>query len=309
LKTTEILRDSCLDPALGFDISFHSIIWNKDGKTEILPSGGNIHFHSIPAAGTLPHTHEFAEIILIMRGGIIHTVNGENRQLDANSLIFMRPSDTHSFKPLHNMPCEMLILACQLELLLTLSQFFENDSFLCRYTEPVLPPTFILNPDEAETLTNRLLNVNASPFTPPALMRVKTKVIVADLFTRYFLEDLSNLQQENIPEWLSVLCTRMQQEENLKPGLKRMQKLACKTPEHLCKSFRQYLNKTPTEFLNELRINYAARRLADSRDEIMAIALDLNFQSLSRFYKLFKQFYGVTPAQYRQNAKTRRRIL
>ena len=309
MKTPKILYDSSLDPTLGFDISFHSLTWSKEGKTDFLPTGGNIHYHSIPVAGTIPHSHEFSEIILIMRGGVIHTVNGENRKLEAGNLIFIRPSDTHSFKPLRNEPCEMLILAYQLELLLTLSEFFENDSFMWRYTEPVLPPTFILNPDEADTLANRLLNVHSNPFIPPALMRVKTKVIIAELFTRYFLEDISSLEQDGIPEWLAELYRKMQQEENLKQGLKRMQKLACRTPEHLCKAFRQYLNKTPTAFLNELRINYAARQLADSKEEIIGISLDLNFQSLSRFYKLFKQFYGITPAQYRKNARTRRRIL
>ncbi len=309
MKARELIRDNYIDPAIGFDISYHSIIWNKDGRNESLPGGGNIHYHSIPAAGTLPHSHEFAEIILIMRGGITHLVNGENRQLDAGTLIFVRPSDTHSFKPLHNESCEMLILAYQLEMLLTLSQFFENDSFMWRYTEHVMPPTFVLNPDESETLANRLLNVQSDPFVSPTLMKTKTKVILADLFTRYFLEDMSSLEQTNVPEWLSALCRKMQQEDNLKIGLKRMQKLACKTPEHLCKAFRQYLNKTPTEFLNELRVNYAARRLSDSKDEIMAISLDLNFQSQSHFYKLFKQFYGVTPAQYRKNAGARRRVL
>ena len=88
-----------------------------------------------------------------------------------------------------------------------------------------------------------------------------------------------------------------------------MQKLACCTPEHLCKSFRRYLDKSPTEFINELRINYAARLLADSNEEIGAISYDLNFQSLSRFYHLFKKYYGISPARYRIKARTAKKII
>lgn len=309
MKARETQRDSIIDHLTGFNISFHSIIWNRGGGTESVPTGGNIHYHSIPASGTVPHTHEFAEIVLVLSGGINHMVNGENRHLEAGSLCFVRPSDTHCFKPLADEPCEMIILAYQLELLLALSHFFENDAFMWRYTEPVLPPTFLLRRDEFDDLANRILNVSSDPFTPLSTMRTKVKVIIADLFTKYFLEDLSSLREEKVPEWLAVLCRKMQQPENLIQGLKRMQHLACCTPEHLCKCFRRYLNKTPTEYLNELKINYAARRLADTKEEILAIALDLNFQSLSRFYHLFKQCYGMAPAQYRKSAKAQRRIL
>lgn len=309
MPTKKILQDGLLKSTLGFDISFHAITWGNEGQAEAFPTGGNINYHSIPASGTLPHTHEFAEIILVLRGGVNHLVNGETRRLEAGNLVFLRPSDYHSFKPFRGEPCEMLILAYQLELLLSMSRFFENDSFLWRYTEPVLPPTFILNPDVAESLANRMLNVRSDPYVSPALMRVKTKVIIADLFTSHFLEDISSLEQDNIPEWLAELCKKMRRPDNLKSGLRRMQKLACCTPEHLCKIFRRHLNKTPTGFINELRINYAAQRLADSKDEIIAIAMDLNFQSLSRFYHLFKEHYGLTPAQYRKNSRDRTRIL
>ena len=309
MKDRETQHDNIIDPSLGFDISYHSITLTPHGTGESLPTGGNLHFHTIPASGTLPHTHEFAEIILILRGAIIHQVNGEIRRLEAGTLCFIRPSDTHNFRPAGEELCEMVILAYQLELMLTLSHFFEKDDFMWRYTEPVLPPTFILSPGDADLLANRILNVRTSPFTPLSAMRTKVKVIVAELFTNYFLEDLSSLTEEKVPEWLAVLCRKMQQPENLALGLKRMQKLACCTPEHLCKCFRKYLNKTPTEYVNELKINYAARKLADGRDEIMAISCDLNFQSLSRFYHLFKQYYGVSPAQYRKNARTRGRVL
>lgn len=301
-----ILQENYLESLQGFDISFHYITWHGKSEIESVPSGGNINYHSIPANGTMSHSHEYPEIILILRGRIIHSVNGESRELESGNLIFIRPSDTHSFRPYRDKACEMLILSYQLEMMLSLSEFFENDSFMWRYTEPVIPPTFTLNPDDTDNISNRLFNVNSTPFDSPALMRTKVKVILADLFTKYFLEDISHLEQDDIPDWLTELCRKMEKAENFKLGLPRMHKLACRTPEHLCKTFRRYLNQTPTEFINQLRINYAARKLADSRDEIIAIALDLNFQSLSRFYKLFKEYYAVTPAQYRKNAGARR---
>ena len=125
-----ILREKYLESLQGFDISFHSITWHEKAQSESVPGGGNINYHVIPANGTMPHSHEFPEVILILRGRIIHQVNGERRELEAGSLLFIRPSDTHAFLPYRNEVCEMLILSYQLEMMLSLSEFFENDSFM-----------------------------------------------------------------------------------------------------------------------------------------------------------------------------------
>ena len=88
--------------------------------------------------------------------------------------------------------------------------------------------------------------------------------------------------------------------ENFRAGVARLRQLAGRSSCHLCKSFRKHLGKTPTDFVNELRINHAARLLADSQDDILAIADFLNFQSLSRFYSLFRRQYGVSPGAFRR---------
>ena len=63
------------------------------------------------------------------------------------------------------------------------------------------------------------------------------------------------------------------------------------------------MNKSPTEYINELRVNHAARLLSDSDEKISSIAYDLNFQSLSRFYHIFHKHFGTTPANYRRRAR------
>ena len=80
-----------------------------------------------------------------------------------------------------------------------------------------------------------------------------------------------------------------------------MKKHANCTQEHLCKIFRTYLDKTPTEFINELRMKRAKVLLQKSSMEIYEVGNELGFTSLSRFYHLFKKYYGIPPAQYKKN--------
>ena len=158
-----------------------------------------------------------------------------------------------------------------------------------------------------EELSLELLNLNAQGVSP-AVRKIRFKVLLAELFTHFFLPRQS-AGGADAPKWLENLCEKMGAPENFIPGLKRMQQLSGYTPEYLCKIFRKHLGRTPTEFINELRINYAARMLADSDESIAELAYHLNFQSLSRFYHLFHRQYSCTPAEYRKRALAARRLL
>ena len=147
------------------------------------------------------------------------------------------------------------------------------------------------------------MNINSLEVASVDLARLKIKTVIAVLFTTYFLKTDQVMADPEIPSWLDELCSKMRSEKNLARGLKGMQLMAGCTPEHLCKSFRKYLDKSPTEFINELRVNHAARLLSGGNEEIYAIATDLGFKSLSRFYHIFKKHYGVSPGKYRAIAR------
>lgn len=289
-----------LDPALGARISCHEITWTQEKEFRFMQTGGDLFFHRIPQAGTLRHCHDFAEIVLVNSGGLLHDVNGDRQQLTAGDLVFMRPDDVHGFAPAEGFgKAEIVLLDFDLELFLSLSVYLENDAFLQQLTAPVLPPSFKLDPAATGSLYAKLLKLN-NPAESPQLRRIKLKILLGDLYSRFFIDEINLLSEAHVPEWLEKLCSQMRREENLRAGVERMQKLACRTPGHLCKSFRRYLGKTPTDFVNELRINHAARMLADSNVDILEIAEQLRFRSLSRFYSLFKRCYGMSPAAYRK---------
>lgn len=305
-----VLQESAdwLDPTLEARISCHEITWSDSRKPESIRTGGDLNFHVLPHSGTSPHTHDFAEILLVTDGALVHRVNAERQFLQTGHLLFIRPNDLHYFEPAGQAEkCEFVLLDFRLELFLTLSRYLENDAFLQQLTAPVLPPTFRLDAAATAELYGNLLRIN-SHYALPQLRKVKLKILLAELMTHYFLDEANRLSEAQVPDWLEELCAQMRKPENFIAGLGRMQRLACRTPEHLCKSFRRYLEKTPTDFINELRIAQAARWLTDTRDDIVVIAERLRFQSLSRFYHLFKKQYGLSPARFRQLYSAGKRI-
>ncbi|WP_422107145.1 AraC family transcriptional regulator [Winogradskyella sp.] len=65
-----------------------------------------------------------------------------------------------------------------------------------------------------------------------------------------------------------------------------------------CRFFKRNTGKTCVNFINDLRINYAASLLLNSKRKIFEVAFDSGFQSLTHFNKTFKKIMDKTPAVY-----------
>lgn len=65
-----------------------------------------------------------------------------------------------------------------------------------------------------------------------------------------------------------------------------------------CRFFKRNTGKTCIQFINDLRINYAASLLLISKRKIFEVAYDSGFQSLTHFNKTFKKTMEKTPLDY-----------
>lgn len=67
-------------------------------------------------------------------------------------------------------------------------------------------------------------------------------------------------------------------------------------------TIREYYGVSISDYINNLRLNYARNLLAlpSEKHTIDAIASDAGFNSRSVFYRLFKEHYGMTPVEFRR---------
>jgi AraC-like DNA-binding protein len=72
-------------------------------------------------------------------------------------------------------------------------------------------------------------------------------------------------------------------------------------PDNLSRFFKQYTRKRIGDYINELRIDDAARTLVEKSDvSIIRIAFDVGFDSLRTFNRAFRKTKGLAPEQYRR---------
>jgi AraC-like DNA-binding protein len=69
--------------------------------------------------------------------------------------------------------------------------------------------------------------------------------------------------------------------------------------------FRDVFGVAPMQYVRELRLREAARRLS-GRQHVAAVARDVGYSSRSQFTRAFKHRFGVTPSEYREQGAPRR---
>lgn len=79
--------------------------------------------------------------------------------------------------------------------------------------------------------------------------------------------------------------------------------VACLSPNHFLRSFKELFHVTPHQYLTEQRLAQACQLLQCSDKPIIEIAFDVGFQSVGAFSGLFRRRIGASPAQFRQQKR------
>ena len=77
--------------------------------------------------------------------------------------------------------------------------------------------------------------------------------------------------------------------------------IACMTTNSFCRFFKKMTNKSFTQFLNEVRVRNASRLLLEDELSVTQVCYMVGYNSITNFYKQFKQIMGSTPNLYRQS--------
>lgn len=83
----------------------------------------------------------------------------------------------------------------------------------------------------------------------------------------------------------------------------RLCQLSNMSPSSMRRLFKKHTGKSPGDFIQDLRLTVAARRLLVTNERISVIAYKVGFEDPNYFSRLFKMNFGVSPQTYRKNAQ------
>jgi AraC family transcriptional regulator len=109
-----------------------------------------------------------------------------------------------------------------------------------------------------------------------------------------------NNSKENI-ECINKVVKYIERTIDKELPLEELAELAFFSPFHFQKIFKEILGESPKQYIKRLRLEEAARILAFQPEQnILEVAFQVGFQSLESFSRAFKDYYTVSPNNYKK---------
>jgi transcriptional regulator GlxA family with amidase domain len=83
-------------------------------------------------------------------------------------------------------------------------------------------------------------------------------------------------------------------------SLNALARRVCLSPRHCARRFKDAFGGTPAQFVDNLRLDEARRRLTERTQTIESVASSVGFQSDDVFRRAFQRRFGVKPSSYRR---------
>jgi AraC family cel operon transcriptional repressor len=251
-----------------------------------------------------PHCHEYYEIFITISGTVTHMVNGVIQNLPEGSLVFIRPDDVHGY--IYNSPesdkTSYVNLTFTYNTANLLFNYLSDSLLLKKLLDANMPPSIVLNRIDKKRLLAQLSELNILNWQDKNALKLRMRAILVDIFLLFFY-NLPDDEQKEMPDWLSSLFHEMEQPDNFIGGIDRMVSISQKSREHLARCIKKYCGITTAEYINDLRINYASNLLLHTNSSILDICFASGFQSVSYFYRVFKNKYSISPYEFRKYHK------
>jgi AraC-like DNA-binding protein/quercetin dioxygenase-like cupin family protein len=246
------------------------------------------------------HTHDFCEMMYVVAGRGVHLVNRQTLLVQSGDLIFVRQDDCHAIAARDGTAFQFVNVA------------FPHDAWEAFCALAAVPPAawslgslpraVPIPPEDRQAcelaFRDALFSFHEGA---PALALCRFWSLVSPSLLQP--NAMRAEDEARTPPWLRSACWAMRDEHNLHAGLLRFVELSGVSRAHLSRSLQAYCHQTPTELVNQLRVERAALLLATTTDEIGEIAGACGFGTLSYFYRRFGERYHQPPRAYRLQAQ------
>lgn len=247
---------------------------------------------SVFVADMGPHTHKFYEILYILSGELIHTVNGASEKLSPGDCVILPPGFYHSFRPVNCFKRDILISCDLFKKILSLVDGEEKAE--------KTPIRFKLGTEELMDTENSALRFS--------IQKNLTKKKCIGISMIYKLLAGSNLfgedeTREVFPDIVRKVCERLDKNVFMKNGYQYIVKDLGYNPSYVCRVFKKYMGVTPVAYINNIKLNHVALYLISTDYSLQQIANLVGWDSISYLTRVFKKKYGISPVQYKKRQK------
>lgn len=265
---------------------------NKLLHKDILNSGAQVRLTRATLTSARPkylHDHDFYELFWVQNGQVRHHLADGAETLTEGDVVFVQPGQMHGLQGRgeHALVVSLCIHPKTVKGLAKRHPSIDGHLFWAK-----------AGPVKAQRDMRQLAALNHAAVQ---LENSPCDTLAAEAFLLPLCADLTATAfAEDVPDWLVRACNAAYAPDVFREGSAGLVAIAGKAHPHVSRMMRRYLGQTPSDYVNHIRMQHAARALTTDSDAINEIAADCGIPNMSHFHKLFRAAHGLTPLQYRQ---------
>ena len=246
---------------------------------------------------TAPHIHKEFEILMIKKKPLLVNIHGEEFTLDVDDIIIINPQVVHSTLAKLN----HLHYILQFNFSTILDDKDVKNVFAYRYKMPY----FILHPGDEfyDEIAYYIKNIYKSN-TESSWASNYIKGYFYQLYA--FFQKIGFMEPQTIDstkkgyDKIHKITDYIHENYTSDITLELLSQEFYLNPSYLCRLFKEVMNLTVVEYLNQIRVKNAELYLTSTDKSIMEISQLLGFSSQTYFNRVFKSIMMITPSEYRK---------
>lgn len=252
------------------------------------------------------HWHEEMEIINVFEGEMEINIDLTNHTIHKGEIAIIKPGELHSFRQSKSSQCKFLSMLFNPGLLYNnlsdstalrcIAPYFEN-----KITGPsiITPET----PGYKEILNNVDRSFEIYDQKPP-YYELKLKAKLFDLFYMILSQCCTSNTNQKSPKAstsrnIKTVIDYIHDNYNVCISISKLADLLNLSEHYFMRYFKAHIGITCIEFINDYRLNIAAKLLSETHKPINEIGTEVGISNISYFNRLFKKKFNVTPKEYR----------
>ena len=266
-----------------------------------------------------PHKHHFFELIYVLEGSGIHNINDNNYEFSQGDVFLLTPEDAHTFQIV--VPSRFCIIdftksffsksADRQEEKMDVSEFFKRVEYIFHNHHNVKGNIIsVTDKNTFEVLVNQLISEKENKQLFNEIIIQNIVFLLLHLIARNIQQNITNYFKKQNPKNKIHEITAYIQQNIYDKELIKIENIAThfnKSADHLSRYFKIQTGNTIKDYITRYKLNLIQTRLKFSDLTVSEIAYEMNFTDESHLNKVFKNVFGKTVTQFKNEEFAKQR--
>ena len=244
------------------------------------------------------HTHDYYEIVITTLGELYHIINGTTYTQTRGDVCILAPGASHTIKSVNNDFVKHYNIAVKREFF---DAFLEHKVELKKIFEENNYFNLRLKDSTFAYISDTILKIDNASYNAVGYTHVEA-VLYAIISEAIHKSSINNNKTNRITNYCYDAIRKINNYTYITKKATDIYSIYPISHTTFVTEFKKITGKTLVAFLSERKFAYAKNLLNTTDASVLEIATLLQYDSLSHFIRIFKNYYGETPYKYKKNS-------